>query len=207
MSNQGKYDYSQTYVGFAHIIYALIIGLSYETLKTAFIPFQISFHLFTVFLAYAVVVQSWIGYNQAVHSHSYKGSLKFIIDLVILFLMFLLLSFSVGEFANYITIFPIIFFFLMIWRYGTIRDNYKRQGWKKTVKALKLVLAYVITSSLVVIIYELIAQYLNLETRSAVNFVVLEMLYIEVFFYYRLRKFDRISTYLTAKPVSAANEK
>ncbi|MEM3160210.1 MAG: hypothetical protein QXJ74_05460 [Nitrososphaera sp.] len=188
------------YVGFGDIIYALIIGSSFEVLKTSFLPLQISFATFTIFLAYATIVQSWIGYHRVIESHSYKNSFRFLVDLIVWFLFFILV-FSVNNFADYIKIYPAILFFLMLWRYGVIREDFIREGWIKTLKAMLVVIIHVASSVAIVLSYELITPIIDPGMTLIFNSVILAMMYIEIFLYYQLRRFDKIGKYLKDKPV------
>jgi len=189
---------SRIYVGFGDIIYALIIGSSFDFLKENFIPFQLTFDTFTIFLAYATIVQSWIGYHRVIDTHSYKSSFRFVIDLIIWFLFFLLIFYA-NNFDYFIKIYPFIFLFLMIWRYGVIRDDFVRDGWVKTLKALRVVIIYVVTSAITVIVQAIISPNLNNELLFGLNAVTLEIMYLEVFLYYQLRKHDKISKVLKDK--------
>lgn len=189
---------SKIYIGFGDVIYALIVASSFEFLREHLIPFQLTFETFTIFLAYATIVQSWIGYHKTIEMHSYKTSFRFVLDLIIWFLMFSLL-YTADDFNEYIKIFPFIFLFLMLWRYGVIRDDYLREGRLQTLHALGIVLIYVITSSVTVIVHYILLTN-NLVPSNILNFVVLGIMYCEVFLYYQLRKKDRISNILTKKP-------
>lgn len=189
---------NRIYVGFADIIYALIIGSSFDFLKQNFIPFALKFDIFSIFLAYAAIVQSWIGYHRVIDTHSYKTSFRFVIDLVVWFLFFILI-FTANNFDYHIKIYPLVFFFLMLWRYGVIRDDFVREGWKKTLRALRTVVIYVITSSIAVIIQTLITFFLPAYALIS-QIVVLAIMYAEIFTYYQLRKRDRIGIVLKDKP-------
>ena len=189
---------SKIYIGFGDVIYALIVGSSFEFLRESLIPFQLTFETFTIFLAYATIVQSWIGYHKTITGHSYKNSFRFVLDLIIWFLMFSLL-YTTGDFNEYVKIFPFIFLFLMLWRYGVIREDYVRDGIRKTLQVQKTVLAYVITSSVAVMAHHYILSN-ELISADIINPIVLGIMYCEIFLYYQLRKKDRISTVLTHKP-------
>jgi len=189
---------TKIYVGFGDIIYALILGSSFDFLKDNFVPLQLTFNTFTIFLAYATVVQSWIGYHKVLETHSYKNSFIFVIDLIIWFLFFMLI-FNANNFDYYIKFYPFVFLFLMIRRYGVIRADFVREGWLKTIKALMVLIIYVVTSSITVIAQTMIETNLNKEDVLVLNSVTLGIMYLEIFLFYQLRKNDRISKVLKAK--------
>lgn len=124
-------------------------------------------------------------------SYLYKNSLRFIIDLIVWFLLFSLI-FSIDNFSYYIAIYPLIFFLLMLWRYGIIREDFAREGWRKTLKALRIVIIHTATSSVIVILRELITPHLMRLDVYTLNVIVLAFMYVEVFVYYQRRKYDRI---------------
>lgn len=117
-----------------NIIYAVIITLSFEIAAKVFIPLDTPFQSYDSFLrssalvlSYFFIISGWIGYTKSIakrpHRESQLGNARFVIDLVILFLAFYLLSLTeperfesfVSVFNTFIWIFPISFMAYIIW--------------------------------------------------------------------------------------------
>src|SRR5690348_362257 len=110
---------TKVYLDLVDIIFGIIIGVSF----TQFVPLTLHFKTFTIILAYTMVVGSWVGYHAAMKS-SYKGSYRFFIDLILLYLYNYLIN-SVEDFFTMLVIFSIIFFFYLLWSYRRSREEHK----------------------------------------------------------------------------------
>ncbi|AIF83240.1 hypothetical protein NTE_01167 [Candidatus Nitrososphaera evergladensis SR1] len=91
-----------------HTIYAVIITLSFEVASHLLIPIENVFSSWDnilrsagLMLAYIIIISGWIGYTKSIskrpHSENHLGNARFVMDLVILFLVFYLMSFANEE--------------------------------------------------------------------------------------------------------------
>ena len=127
----------------AHLIYAVIVTLSFEIAGNVFIPFDKAFSSYdnalsiSLLLSYAFIISGWVGYTKSIskrpHRENWLGNTRFVIDLVILFLAFYLLSLTNPEkferfitvFGTFIWLFPATFIVYFIW------DMFKYFEYKK----------------------------------------------------------------------------
>jgi|GEM_PF-5823137 len=105
---------SRVYVDLVDIVFAIIIGVSFTDFKEILVPPTPEFTTVTLLLAYVTVVASWVGYHRAVKDHVHKNVGRFAIDLILLYLYFVLIN-TVGNLTALLGIFPWIFGFYMIW--------------------------------------------------------------------------------------------
>ena len=85
-----------------HLIYAIVIGLSFEIAGKVVIPIEkvndypSALNVGILILSYFIVVTSWIGYTKSIikhkHSENISGILRFGIDLLIVFMFYYLVS-------------------------------------------------------------------------------------------------------------------
>lgn len=133
-----------------HIIYAVIITLSFQIAGDIFVPFDSIFtsydmevRAFAVLLNYIVVISGWIGYTISIskreHSENWMGTARFIVDLLIVFLVFYLITLTdlektkefVPVFKTYIWLFTIIFIAYIIWDMIKFAEYRNARGGKK----------------------------------------------------------------------------
>lgn len=116
-----------------HIIYAVIIALSFDIATKVFVPLESIFVSYDSFLrclalllSYFFIISGWMGYTKSIakrpHRENKLGTARFVMDLIILFLAFYLLSLTDPKFESftkvfntYIWIFPISFGAYVLW--------------------------------------------------------------------------------------------
>jgi hypothetical protein len=117
-----------------HIIYAVIVTISFEIAGNVFIPFNTAFSSYdnilrstSLLLSYVFIISGWVGYTKSInkrpHTENWLGNTRFVIDLVILFLAFYLLSLTNPDkidrfiivFGTFVWLFPITFIVYFIW--------------------------------------------------------------------------------------------
>ena len=113
-----------------HLVYAIVIGLSFEIAGKVVIPIEninnypSALNVLILILSYFIVVTSWIGYTKSIikqkHSEGILGILRFGMDLLIVFLFYYLVSLTDpfrSEYVRDIFIFiiPSIYVIYCIW--------------------------------------------------------------------------------------------
>jgi hypothetical protein len=108
------------------IVFGVIVGVSFTDFREILVPISIKFETFTLLLAYVTVIGSWIGYHRAINRKPDESVVRFIIDLIILYLYFYLI-YSIRDFLTVIMVLPTIFGFYTIW--AIVRDiEFKKKG-------------------------------------------------------------------------------
>lgn len=135
---------SEFYQYAIHLVYAIIIALSYNVAIEVLIPIQNLWASYDGFLngiallfAYIVVVSGWVGWTKSIqnkpHKISFFGNSRFVLDLFIGFWYFYLIQLSkpefFGEFSQvFVWINPIIFGTYVIWDLVKFKEyNFKSQ--------------------------------------------------------------------------------
>ncbi len=114
-----------------HVINASIIAFSFQIVNGYFIPFhmELSETYITNFAAmlfvWGVMISGWLGYTKSIndkpHSEGYLGNIRFVIDLVISFLMLYLFivtgkdNFTKNFGEVFTLILPTVFFLYIVW--------------------------------------------------------------------------------------------
>ena len=113
-----------------HLIYAVIIGQSFLIASNVFVPIGKLFVFtgfedgFILFLAYTVTITGWVGWSRSIvknpHSENSLGNFRFIVDLIIIFLYYYLISLAdpskEAQFHEaFIWVFPAIFLAYIGW--------------------------------------------------------------------------------------------
>lgn len=132
----GFYQYA------VHLVYAIIIALSFDVAIQVFIPIQIFWQSYDHFLngmglllAYVFVVSGWVGWTKSIidrpHKINFCGNSRFVLDLFIGFWYFYLIQLSKPEnFSEFNQIFtwviPTIFGVYIIWDLAKLKEyNFK----------------------------------------------------------------------------------
>ena len=135
---------SEFYQYAVHLVYAIIIALSYNVAIEVFIPIQNFWASYDGFLngiallfAYIVVVSGWVGWIKSIqnkpHKISFFGNSRFVHDLFIGFWYFYLIQLSkpefFGEFGQvFVWINPVIFGTYVIWDLVKFKEyNFKSE--------------------------------------------------------------------------------
>jgi hypothetical protein len=108
------------------IVFGVIVGVSFTDFRDILVPISVKFETFTLLLAYVTVIGSWIGYHRAINKKPDESAVRFIIDLIILYLYFYLI-YSITDFFTVLAILPLIFGLYTIW--AVTRDlAFKKRG-------------------------------------------------------------------------------
>jgi len=86
---------AQIYARITDTIFAVIMGLSFKEYYWLLAPPVPSFKLAVLLLGYSTVVVSRVGYHKSISSKPYRGSKRFLVDLWILY-MYFVLTFAPG---------------------------------------------------------------------------------------------------------------
>lgn len=107
---------SRTYVKTIQILFAIVIGISFTDYYKELVPFVWNFETVMIFVAYATVLLSLIGYSIAIHYRYHRNFLRFGLDLFLLYLYYQLVYGLQNNFEYFLSIFPIIFGIYVIWQ-------------------------------------------------------------------------------------------
>jgi len=127
-TNQFK---SKTYVLTIQILFGIIIGISFIDYNKELVPFNYNFETILIFVAYATVLLSLIGYSIAIKYRYHRNFLRFGLDIFLLYLYYQLIYGLQNSFEYYLFIFPIIFGVYVIWQ-GLEYLEWRRE--KKDIK-------------------------------------------------------------------------
>ncbi len=112
-SNKHK---SETYVLTIQILFSVIIGISFIDYHKELVPFNWNFETVMIFVAYATVLLSLIGYSIAIKSRYHRNFFRFGLDLFLLYLYYQLVYGLQTSFDYFLSIFPMIFGVYLIWQ-------------------------------------------------------------------------------------------
>jgi hypothetical protein len=91
-----------------HVLYAVVIGISFEISSNTTIPIEkISTHFVNagiLILGYFIVITSWIGYYLSIKKNPHKGNLGYIrstLDILIIYLFFYMVNLARDENQKY----------------------------------------------------------------------------------------------------------
>ena len=126
---------SRTYLLTIQILFSIIIGISFIDYQKELVPFNWNFETAMIFVAYATVLLSLIGYSIAVKYRYHRNFLRFGLDLFLLYLYYQLVYGLQNSFDYFLFIFPIIFGVYVIWQFLEYvewrrddgNDKYKRK--------------------------------------------------------------------------------
>jgi len=134
--------FTDNYVAFIDVLFAVVIGQSFVLLldkdyyKLWFAePFTYAFGIFTIFLVYALVISSWVGYHQSIKAYPIQSIWRFFIDVILLFLYYLAFA-SASNFGMVLFVLFTSFFAYSIWdgiRLYELRNELTNELWKRLV--------------------------------------------------------------------------
>jgi len=129
-----KRDLSDIYVRFIDILFAVVLGQSFVLLSSeeGFKPWlgeplKNAFGIATLLLVYGLVITSWIGYHRSTRIFPIKNPLRFVIDVLLLFLYYMGFVNS-NNFELVSWIFFLTFFSYTIWDILRIFEYYDQKG-------------------------------------------------------------------------------
>ncbi|MBS3926445.1 MAG: hypothetical protein KGZ34_07150 [Nitrosarchaeum sp.] len=132
-SNETK---SKIYVLSIQILFGIIIGISFIDYHKTLVPFNPNIETLMIFVTYATVLMSLIGYSIAVTHRFHKNFSRFAIDIFLLYLYYQLVYSLQTSFDYFLWIFPIIFGSYVVWQileYYEWKDDdkpYKKKEYK-----------------------------------------------------------------------------
>jgi len=119
---------TKIYLTLVDIIFGVLIGATLVTLAPQLVPVKLQlFETWSIYVAFLIIILSWIFYHKAVFEQELKIDLMIIIDLFLLFLYFYIL-FSYNNFPHYVVAVTIMFGLYLLWT--IVRDYGKKK--KKT---------------------------------------------------------------------------
>lgn len=128
---------SQIYVLTIQILFGIIIGISFTDYHKELVPFEFNFETIVIFVAYATVLLSLIGYSITIKYRYHQNFLRFCLDIFLLYLYYQLVYSLQNSFDYFLSIFPIIFGIYVIWQcleYLEWRNiDYSKKEFKKIV--------------------------------------------------------------------------
>ncbi len=108
---------SEIYVSAIQILFGIIIAISFiDYHKTLVPPFNYNFETLLIFVTYATVLMSLIGFSIAVKYRFHKKVWRFGIDVFLLYLYFQLVYSLQFSFDYFLWIFPMIFGSYVVWQ-------------------------------------------------------------------------------------------
>lgn len=205
-----------------HLIYAVIITISFGIATRVVIPINVIWssydgveRSFALLVAYTIIISGWVGYSKSIsvrpHSDNRLGTARFVVDLVVLFLIFYLITLTdPSKFPKFGVVFPtflwtitIMFVAYLVWdvlKYFEYRHTKEEKRTslnrgRKTVYYLILILAVSVSYT------SFLAPYYNMLRWNGiiiwdVIFIFLFVLVIVVFY----RKSKWIVPPLRTKP-------
>jgi len=202
-----------------HLVYAVIIALSFDVAKDLFIPIQHFWATYENFengvallLVYVVIISGWIGWTKSIidkpHKLNVYGNSRFVLDLFLGFLSFYLIQLAKPEYFQefnqvFIWVMPGIFITYMIW------DSIKYREYNLKDKAREIQTNR-ITKTLYGLIIVLIISlfYSNLLTRGVTVIVdgnnyldlIFMIMSIALVLFYRNSKWKQIKVRKSRKP-------
>ena len=123
---------SNIYVRFIDILFAVVIGQSFVLLSSEeryaswfTQPFDNAFKIATLLLVYGLVITSWVGYHQSTSVYPIRNPLRFVIDIVLLFLYYTgFVNANNFELVSWIFFFTFLLYtawdFLRLWEYWDV---------------------------------------------------------------------------------------
>ncbi len=107
---------SKIYVLAIQILFGIIIGISFIDYEKELVPFNPNFETVMIFVAYATVLMSLVGYSIAANIRPHQNISRFIIDVILLYFYFELVYSPKYSFEYYLIIFPVIFGLYIPWQ-------------------------------------------------------------------------------------------
>ena len=130
MSREPSTD-TKVYLTLVDVIFGVLIAATLVTLAEDLVPIKLElFNTWAIYVAFLIILLSWIFYHKAVFEQELKMNQVIIIDLSLLFLYFYIL-FSFNNFPHYVLVVSIMFGLYVVWT--IVRDNDKRKRSKQTL--------------------------------------------------------------------------
>jgi len=125
----------RTFLQLVDIIFGVIIGATLVSLATELVPIKLDlFDTWAIYVAFLIILLSWIFYHKAVHEQKLELNKLIIFDLILLFLYFYIL-FSFNNFPHYVFATCIMFGVYLTWT--IIRDSMKKNSSQSLINYYK----------------------------------------------------------------------
>ena len=177
---------SDRLVALIDIIFGVVVASSFLIIFENNSSSQLELYSYLLlFLAYAAIVLSWIGYHQMIeynyYSDSFWGYSRFILDILLVFL-YAILIYSYKDVVNFFILLPIIF---IIYATGGFIRN---KEYKKEVSWQKGSIIYAVIFILVNLIYHFIlTDYIKISDNNT-SVIILFPFTLFLFVWYRKQR-------------------
>lgn len=150
-----KKDLSSIYVSFIDILFAVVLGQSFVLLNSeeGFKPWLVqprenAFGIATLLLVYGLVITSWIGYHQSTRKYPIKSPLRFVIDVLLLFLYYVgFVNANNFEIVSWIFFFTFLSYTLWdVFRIVEYRTEMTSELWKRLGISVGFAIMFLIIS-------------------------------------------------------------
>lgn len=150
-----KKDLSSIYVSFIDILFAVVLGQSFVLLNSeeGFKPWLVqprenAFGIATLLLVYGLVITSWIGYHQSTRKYPIKSPLRFVIDVLLLFLYYVgFVNANNFEIVSWIFFFTFLSYTLWdVFRIVEYRTEMTPELWKRLGISVGFAIMFLIIS-------------------------------------------------------------
>lgn len=122
---QSSSEQPKPFLQLVDIIFGVIIGATLVTLAPKLVPIKLDvFETWAIYVAFLIILLSWVFYHKAVLEQKLKIDRLVIIDLFLLFLYFYIL-FSYNNFPHYVLSVFLMFGLYLVWT--IIRDHIKKE--------------------------------------------------------------------------------
>jgi hypothetical protein len=178
-----------------HLVYAIVIGLSFDMAKEVVIPieaitkFPELINLATLILGYFIVVTSWIGYFKSMqhkpHKENILGITRFGTDLFIVFLFYYFVSLTdpkqmyISDIFVYVL--PSIYLVYLFWDIIKYNEYKSKKDTQEIVyrnrRRIKITVDYLVIFVIMAIVY-VILMYYNINVLTPNNIPIRDIGYI-----------------------------
>ena len=117
---------TKVYLTLVDVIFGVLIAATLVTLSPQLVPIKLElFETWAIYVAFLIILLSWIFYHKAIFEQELKMDVMIIIDLFLLFLYFYIL-FSFNNFPHYVLTVSIMFALYLVWT--IVRDYHKKNS-------------------------------------------------------------------------------
>lgn len=131
---------SKIYVLTIQILFGIIIGISFTDYHNELVPFRLNFETVMIFVAFATVLLSLVGYSITIKYRHHKNFWRFTLDVFLLYIYYQLVYSPQNSFGYFLWIFPWIFGVYIVWQILEYREwkndkenAYEKKQFQKTV--------------------------------------------------------------------------
>ncbi len=198
-----------------HILFAAVIGISFETTNDIIIPIEkISEHFVNsglLILSYSIIITSWIGYYISIQKNPHRGRLgyvRFILDIFTIYIFYYMVNLAKMENNKYqndffLFLLPLTYGIYLVWdivKYYEYRNkNQTKQEKHDKIFRINITFDYLISFIMLAILYNYFAIS-QIQTNTNWNdYKKLVFIIISGILIYRYRDMK----YRNSKPINA----